>query len=543
MTLPVPRDRALCKRAFSDLPTPSTRVARLTLTTRLTRRAASALATLSALAALHASPASAAPATAPTPTYDLVIQQARTIDPETNLDAIRNIGITAGHIAAISPQPLTGKQTIDAHGLVAAPGFIDLHSHAYGYETSTYQAMDGVTTRLELELGVYPVKPWYDKKSGHELINYGASVNHDRVRFSLQHGGDLADPKIPGETSDAMTSDPKFDEYIHQSIPPQFYDRFVPMLSAGLDDGAIGIGSGTEYAPGITRPEMLDLTQLAGRKHVCVFTHIRYGSLIEPNSTLEALQEQIANAAIAGACVHIVHINSMAMSSTPQMIALFHQARDHGVDISTEVYPWDASSDNIRSVIFDTGWERRWGVSVGDLQSTASGKRLTMAEFSALRAGTGDDGVLMHMNTEATITKALQDPLVLVASDSMDIENRYSHPRSAGSFARVLGHYVRETGALTLSQAIRKMSLMPAQRLEAFVPAMKKKGRLQPGADADLILFDPQQVSEGARYLDAKEYSKGILYVLVNGQPVVQHGTLVSNVFPGLPVYSKYKKN
>ena len=129
----------------------------------MTRRAASALATLSALAALHASPASAAPATAPTPTYDLVIQQARTIDPETNLDAIRNIGITAGHIAAISPQPLTGEQTIDAHGLVAAPGFIDLHSHAYGYETATYQAMDGVTTRLELELGVYPVKPWYDK--------------------------------------------------------------------------------------------------------------------------------------------------------------------------------------------------------------------------------------------------------------------------------------------------------------------------------------------------------------------------------------------
>jgi N-acyl-D-aspartate/D-glutamate deacylase len=207
------------------------------------------------------------------------------------------------------------------------------------------------------------------------------------------------------------------------------------------------------------------------------------------------------------------------------------------------VYPWDASSDNIRSVIFDTGWERRWGVTVGDLQSTATGKRLTMAEFNALRAGTGDDGVLMHMNTEATITKALQDPLVLVASDSMDIENRYSHPRSAGSFARVLGHYVRETGALTLSQAIRKMSLMPAQRLEAFVPAMKKKGRLQEGADADLILFDPQQVSEGARYLDAKEYSKGILYVLVNGQPVVQHGTLLSNVFPGLPIYSQYRKN
>jgi hypothetical protein len=211
--------------------------------------------------------------------------------------------------------------------------------------------------------------------------------------------------------------------------------------------------------------------------------------------------------------------------------------------LPTEVYPWDASVDEIRSVIFDPGWQQRWGVTAGDLQSRTTGKRLTMEEFNALRSGTADDGVLMHMNTEETITKALQDPLVLVASDSMDIVNRYSHPRSAGTFARVLGHYVRETGALTLSQAIRKMSLMPAQRLEAFVPAMKKKGRLQVGADADLILFDPQHVSERARYLDAKEYSKGILYVMVNGQLVVRRGALVSGVFPGKPVYSQYRRN
>jgi dihydroorotase len=314
------------------------------------------------------------------------------------------------------------------------------------------------------------------------------------------------------------------------------------MLEAGLKDGAIGIGSGTQYAPGITRPEMLDLTRLAAQRHMCVFTHIRYGSLVEPGSTLEAVQEQIANAAITGGCVHIVHINSMAMSSTLQMIRLFHEARDHDIDVSTEIYPWDASSDVIRSVIFDPGWEKRWGVTVGDLQSTATGKRLTQQDFDRLRAGTGDDGVLMHMNTEETITKALQDPLVLVATDSMDILDRFSHPRSAGSFARVLGHYVRETGALNLTQAIRKMSLMPAQRLEGFVPAMKKKGRLQTGADADLIFFDPDQVSERARYLDAKEYSKGILYVMVNGQLVVQKGDIVKGVFPGQPVYSYYRQ-
>jgi hypothetical protein len=469
---------------------------------------------------------------------DIVFTNARVIDPQTGLDAIRNIGIAGGTIVEVSTRRLHGNQIIDATGLVASPGFIDLHSHAYGGETATYQAMDGVTTRLELELGVYPVKPWYDKKRGHELINYGASVNHDRVRYSLQHGGTVDDPKIPGETSDALYSDPHVEEFMRQPIPSEAYGRFLPMLEAGLNEGAIGIGSGTQYAPGITRPEMLDLTRLAAQRHVCVFTHIRFGSLVEPGSTLEAVQEQVANAAFTGACVHIVHINSMAMSSTMQMIKLLHGARDRGVDVSTEVYPWDASSDVIRSVIFDPGWQSRWGVTVGDLQSTATGKRLTAAEFDALRNGTADDGVLMHMNSEETITHALQDPLVLVASDSSDIVDRYSHPRSAGTFARVLGHYVRETGSLTLLQAIDKMALMPAQRLESFVPAMKRKGRLQPGADADLVLFDPEHVAARAQYLDAKQYSQGMIYVLVNGRFVVKRGALVSNVFPGQAIYS-----
>jgi dihydroorotase len=177
-------------------------------------------------------------------------------------------------------------------------------------------------------------------------------------------------------------------------------------------------------------------------------------------------------------------------------------------------------------------------VTVGDLQSTVTGNRLTQAQFDALRSGTENDGVLMHMNTEATITKAIEDPLVLVASDSSDIEDRFSHPRSAGTFARVLGHYVRETGSLTLSDAIRKMSLMPAQRLEAFVPGMRAKGRLQVDADADIVVFDPKTVQAAATYLDAKQYSRGFIYVIVGGVPVVRAGKAVSGVFPGKPIYS-----
>jgi hypothetical protein len=295
----------------------------------MTRIVAARILTLSLVLAAGLARA-ASPADAPGILFDVVIAGVRAIDPESGLDGIRNIGVRDDKIAAISSRVLKGKQTIDARGLVAAPGFIDLHSHAYSHETATYQAMDGVTTRLELELGVYPVKPWYEKKAGHELINYGASVNHDRVRYALQIGGDLADPKIPGYTFDELPNDARSAELIRQPIAPSEYPKFIPMLEAGLRDGALGIGSGTQYAPGITRPEMLDLTRLAAERHMCVFTHIRYGSLVEPGSTLEALQEQIGNAAITGSCVHIVHINSMAMSSTPDMIKLFHDARSRG---------------------------------------------------------------------------------------------------------------------------------------------------------------------------------------------------------------------
>ncbi len=488
-----------------------------------------ALLGVTALVSVYSGDSYAAAAQAQQRDFDLVFSNARVLDPETNLDAIRNVGVSGDKIAAISDESLTGSIRIDATGLVLAPGFIDLHSHSMGYETATYQAMDGRTTRLELESGVYPVKSWYDSKEGQELVNYGASVNHTAVRRHLQ---DLAEEREPG------TLDPDI-EIVRQAIPESTYKDFLPTLLAGLNEGAIGIGSGTQYAPGITRPEMLDLHQLAADVNMCVFTHLRYGSLVEPDSTLEAIQEAIANAAISGGCVHVVHINSMAMSSMPEMIDVINAARDHGVDVSTEMYPWDASNDRIRSVIFEPGWEERWGVTPQDLQSKVTGKRLTRDAFNQLRHGSGDDRVLMHMNTEETLIKGLQDPDMIVASDAGSLRDRYEHPRTAGTFARILGHFVREKRAISLMDAIRKMSLLPAQRLEDFVPAMKHKGRVQIGADADLVVFDPNSVASGARYLDAKQFSKGFEYVMVNGTLVVHEGAVVPGVYPGRPIYSK----
>lgn len=470
------------------------------------------------------------------PVHDIVFVGARAIDPETGLDAIRNIAVNGDRVVAVVETPLRGKRTIDARGLVAAPGFIDLHSHATTLDAARYQVKDGVTTRLELEIGTWPVSAWYAAKQGQELLNYGTSVGHTPVRYYVQKGEGatgLAALRDPMEKFGAPEAD--------QPISDAASARLLQLLEQGVSEGAIGIGSGTQYAAGISHKEMLGVTRVAANTQSCLFTHIRHGSLVEPDSTLEAVQENIANAAITGACVHIAHINSMAMSDAPMMAALIRDARARGVDVSTETYPWGGSVDAIRSHFFDPGWEKRWGVSVGDLQSRVSGKRLTQAEFDALRSGTSDDGVIMHMNSEETLAALLADPTIIVASDGGRIEGPNGHPRSAGSFARVLGHYVRETKALSLNEAIRKMTLMPAQRLQGFVPAMARKGRLQPGADADIVLFDPATVGTKATYGDAAHMSDGFRYVMVNGVLVVDGGVLLEGVRPGRPVASSIK--
>ena len=445
--------------------------------------------------------------------HDIVYAGARAIDPETGLDAVRNIAVDGDRIVAVSAAPLKGRRTIDARGLVAAPGFIDIHSHATTREAAGYQA-----------------------KQGRELLNYGTSVGHTAVRYFIQKGegaAGLAALRDPMEKFGAREAD--------EPLADAASSRLSALLEQGLGEGAIGIGSGTQYAPGISRREMLGVTAAAARSATCLFTHIRHGSLVEPDSAFEAVQESVANAAATGACVHVAHINSMAMRDAPFMAALIADARRRGIDITTETYPWGGSVDAVRSHFFDPGWERRWGVTVGDLQSRSTGKRLTQAAFDALRAGTGDDGVIMHMNSEPTIVALLRDPSVMVASDGGRIEGANGHPRSAGTFARLLGHYVRETKTIDLSEALRKITLLPAQRLEAFVPAMTRKGRLQPGMDADIVLFDPRTVGTRATYGDAARYSDGFHYVMVNGVFVVDRGKLVDGVSPGRPVSSKLK--
>jgi dihydroorotase len=442
--------------------------------------------------------------------YDLVIANGRVMDPASGLDGVRYVGISAGKIAAVSQAPIRGRETIDAKGLLVSPGFIDLHSHGQTPENYRFKAKDGVTTALEMEVGVWPAAPWYREREGKELINYGATSGELPARMAVMH--------------DTGTLLPR-DRAVERPTTEDERRQVRNHVRQGLDDGALGVGMGIAYEPQATREEVLGIIRIAAERKAPVYVHMRNGGPVEPG-VIDALQEMIADAAAAGASVHVVHITSMGLRETPLCLEMISGARSRGLDITTEAYPYTAGMTDLGSAIFGEGWQQRQGgITFGDLQWAATGERLTADSFARYRKQGGM--VAIHSIPEDVVRLAMANPTVMIASDGI-LENGKGHPRAAGTYARVLGRYVREQHALSLMEALRKMTVMPADRL-----GLKSKGRIAVGADADITVFDPARVIDRATFDKPAEYSEGIEYVLVNGVPVVNRGKLDEGKMPG----------
>ena len=449
-------------------------------------------------------------------TYDLTIANGRVMDPESGLDAIRNIGIRGGKIAAISSSPLEGKQRIDAKGLVVAPGFIDLHEHGQEPRNYQFQAHDGVTTSLELEAGTADVDQWYARREGKSLINFGVSAGHIPVRMRVMKDAGAFLP-----VGDAA----------HRQATPAELQQIDDDIEKGLRHGALAVGMGINYTAAATHDEIVDVFGLAAKYGASVHVHLRHAGLQEPTTGLVGIEEVIAAAAATGAPLHVVHITSMGLKNTPRLIAMVKGARERGLDVTTECYPYTAGSTQLESAIFDPGWQDRQGITFKDIQWTKTGERLTAESFEKYRRE-GGTVVIFSIPEEATRT-AVADPTVMIASDGMPLSGAKIHPRGQATFSRVLGHYVREEKALELMTALRKMTLMPAQRLEKRAPMFKDKGRIRVGADADITVFDADRIIDKATYEEPLRYSEGIQFVLVNGVTVVKDGQLVDGIFPG----------
>jgi N-acyl-D-aspartate/D-glutamate deacylase len=448
--------------------------------------------------------------------FDLVLRNGRVLDPESRLDAVRNIGIRDGVIRSVSAEALRGRTMVDATGLAIAPGFIDLHQHAQAPADYWLKAQDGVTLVAEFEVGTSDVDAWYAAREGKTPIHFAVSIGHIPCRMALM--GDRPD-FLPGAGSAGATRFPTAEQLA----------ELQRMIEHGLKRGAPAIGMGLQYTPGANQWETVEVFRLAAKYHASCHVHMRAKGETGAQNVYSAVMELIAATTLTGAPAHVCHVQSTANRTTPRVLQLISEARARGQDVSVECYPYGAGMTDIKSAIFNPGWQENSGITYGDLQWPSTGERLTAESFTRYRQTGGL--VIIHSNPDEVVRAAVTHPLTMIGSDGLR-----GHPRHAGTSARILGHYVRETNALTILQAIDKLSLMPARRLEARVPGMKNKGRVRVGADADLVVFDPKTIIDRATYEQPDLPSAGIAHVLVGGAFVVRDGTPQAGARPGRPV-------
>jgi len=442
----------------------------------------------------------AAPQPPPGHRYERVIVGGRVIDPATGYDAIANVGVDDGVITAISTDSLEGTEAIDASGLVVAPGFVDLLSYEPNPFGIWYKLADGVTTNLAMHGVNNYAGPFFRRYEGTSPIHFGGAFHQHFMRATDLGVG------------------------VEDELSPSELVAFDKLVRSSLAEGFAGVSFSPEYSPGTSTAELMRLSETAAELGHVVFFHVRYSDPDPPGTSDEAVDEVLEVAERTGASVHIEHLSSTgATFRMAKILDRLDEARAAGVDVTACLYPYDFWGTFLASSRFAAGWQDRFRLSYEDLQIAGTEERLTKATFDdALR----DNKLVAAIGSipEDEVRLALQRPWTLVASDAILSPELNNHPRAAGTFARTLGRYVRELEVLDLTSALAKMTILPAQRVEAMIPAMVRKGRLQRGADADIVVFDPATIADRATVASPKAPSIGIQWVLVDGQVALRDG-------------------
>ena len=468
--------------------------------------------------------------------YDLVIANGRVIDPQTQLDAVRHLGINGGTISEISQQPLQGTNVIDASGLVVAPGFIDVHTHSPTLLGQQSNLLDGVTTQLDLEAGAFPVSFYGEHFRDAAQINYGSSVGHWAVRTKVIEGIDM--PYIfAGNKVLTMAGA----TWIQTATQEQI-EQMRGLLNQGLDEGGLGIGVLLDYmTTAVSDAELEMLFEVAAAREVPLYIHVRRGYTGDPAGLIEVIEL----AKKTSAPLFICHITHNAMGSIGEWLAMIDEANKQGANITTETLSYSAGGTSISADVFRRrDWKAIFDIDYGDVQWVETGEWLTKETWDKYAKEQPTGMVNHHYVKEDWVETALQWPGMMVSTDALPAINTSipTNPNIAGTFSRVLGHYVRERNLLTLPQALAKLSLYQAQWMEQASPAFKKKGRIQLGADADIVMFNPQTVAANAVYGDPYLKPTGIVHVLVAGQAVVKNSQPVKGPLPGKKLLGPIKK-
>jgi N-acyl-D-aspartate/D-glutamate deacylase len=486
----------------------------------------------------------------------MVITGGRVVDPASGLDGVSDVAIADGRIAAIGTGLGTAERVIDATGLVVAPGFIDLHAHGQSIPADRMQAFDGVTTSLDLEAGVMPVASWYRRQEEQgRVLNYGAATNWAFARIGAMTGSN--EESSLEAFGRAMRDRRWMDNVATEAEIAAILER----IGRGLDEGGIGIGILNAYAPGAGVQELIAVCELAAARNVPTFTHVAYMARTDPESSAEAYVRLIGYAGATGAHMHICHFNSSSKTDTERCARIVAKAQAQGLPITVEAYPYGTGSTVIAAAFFnDPNFEERHGTTYNSVQRVADGRRFKdRADVLKSQAEEPETLVLWHvLDTENNAHhRDLLDLSVLfpggsIASDAMPWtladgstytgdawplpDEATSHPRSAGCFTRFIRHWVRERQAVSLLDGIAKCTLIPAQTLEASTPAMTAKGRLAAGADADVVVFDYDALTDRSEFTAMNRPAEGVRHLVVSGHPLIADGVLDVAARPGRPV-------
>ena len=491
--------------------------------------------------------------------FDAVIKNGRVVDPETGLDAIRNVGLKGKRIAAVSKGELEGKKIIDATGLIVAPGFIDIHAHGQQLPAARAQAFDGVTTALEMESGLLPIGKFYDDTAAEgRPINYGASVAWTYARIMAKEA-DM--PPADGTITWFQQAFAKTNWQTAIATDNEL-KSILKDVEQGLKEGGLGIGVNAGYAPGYGHKEYYEVAKLAKRYEVPTYTHVRYANGTEPSSSFEAYQELISLAATTGAHMHICHLNSTSVRDIDDCADLVQEAVDKGLPITTEAYPYGAGSTAVGAALFaGEDWIDRFGVPDASYME-ANGVPMTQNKINQLRETNPGEIVVIHFlkpddNKEELrmMDRSVLFPGAAIASDAMpwmdskgkliegDVwplpSDAFAHPRSVACFARFVNKYVTQYKSVSLVEAMERTSLNACRITQDAIPQMFNKGRIQVGKDADITIFDLAEFKDMATFTEPNALSVGVKHLIVNGKSVIENAELDLAMMAGEPVRNK----
>ncbi len=482
--------------------------------------------------------------------HDLVLAGGRVLDPETGLDRLCDVGIDGDAVTAIGDR-LEGATTVDVGGLVVGPGFVDLHSHAQTLPGRRLQACDGVTTALDLEAGRAPVELAYATEANRgSPINYGFSASWASARMHV-----VADGPLDG-TAGAIFGGLVGTDWQQAATATQVA-RILGQIENDLAAGAVGIGVLIGYTPGVDPDEYLAVAALAATAGVPTFTHSRDIVELAPATLIDGAEEVVRTAGTTGAHMHYCHINSTSGRHIDRVLALVDRCQAEGASVTTEAYPYGSGSTAIGAAFLAPERLRERFRGTTSITYLRTGERVADASrLRELRATDPGGLVIAEFLDEsepadaALLRRSLRFPDAIVASDAMPPlwtdtvgmdpnawplpPEAVTHPRTAGTFARALRLWRQE--GTPLIDAVRRATLLPAQVLQGAVPAMRRKGRVQNGTDADLVVFDELRVTDQATYAASTQPSSGIAHVIVGGTFVVRDHQLVPDARPGRPV-------